>query len=91
MRNNERDTFERRCQDRRQVDFIFASTEWVDHVKKDYVAWPKLDRRHNARRDGERRDNIQEFSGGFTTDYSSDLLSKEERLFFNELFTNKTH
>ncbi len=90
IRKDGRNSFERRLQDRRQVGFAFASPEWIEHVKKDYVAWPKAERRNNNRRDGERRDDPQGTSlfGGHITDYSSDLLSNEEKLYFNELFNS---
>ena len=89
-RKNERKNHERRVRDRRLIDFKFGSAKWIEQVKLNYVAWPKTDRRQFARRDGERRDEGQEKnqSGSFHHDYSSDLLSAEEKLYFDQLFMN---
>lgn len=91
MRIKERKTFERRVKDRRQVDLEFNSPKWIEHIKKNYAAWPKIDRRISFRRDHERRDDAQkaQISGNSNDDYSSNLLTKEERLYFDELFTLK--
>lgn len=91
MRIKERKTFERRINDRRQADFEFNSSQWVKHIKKNYAAWPKIDRRIANRRDHERRNDEQgvEISKNSNNDYSSDLLTNEERLYFDELFTLK--
>lgn len=87
IRKNERNQFERRTQDRRMVDFKFASREWVEHVKQNYVAWPKVERRKNFRRDGERRYIAQdEQVCHLKHDYTCDLLSEEEKLYFDQLF-----
>ncbi len=88
MRKKGRQTFERRAKDRRQVSFEFNSPEWIVHIKKNYAAWPKIDRRVDARRDGERRHDTlnKQASLSVHTDYSSDLLTTEERLYFDELF-----
>ena len=88
IRKNERNQFERRIQDRRLVDFKFSSREWVKHIKQNYAAWPKVDRRKTSRRDGERRFNVrdEEQLRHHKHDYSSDLLSEEEKLYFDQLF-----
>lgn len=88
IRKNTRTEPERRNQDRRQVDFEFNSPQWIEYVKKNYVAWPKLDRRKETRRDGERRrnKNNDQQSHRLSHDYSSDLLTEEEWLYFNHLF-----
>lgn len=92
MRKNERKALERRHEDRRQVDFVFASSKWIQHIEKNYAAWPKNERRNTTRRDGERRDEFQRGQNlSHLADYSSDLLSDEERLYFNELFMNKAN
>ena len=85
-RHNSRDTHERRIEDRRHVDFQFGSPEWIKHVQKDYVAWPKVDRRKATRRAGERRQSNP--SSSKHHDYSSELLTNEERMFFDNLFFN---
>ena len=86
IRQNSRDQNERRVEDRRNVDFKFGSPEWIKHVQKDYFAWPKEDRRKPTRRAGERRQS--QSSNSIHHDYSSDLLTQEERLFFDNLFFN---
>jgi len=85
---NTRKEFERRMQDRRQVDFEFGSAQWIQLVKKNYVAWPKSDRRKMSRRDGERRlkDPNPLQIHNHSSDYSSDMLTEEEWLYFNDLF-----
>ena len=94
-RTNIRDTVERRINDRRLVGYVFGLEEWIAHVKKNYVAWPKFDRRQSTRRTSERRQNVNKnarsanSSYNSSVDYSSDLLTKDERLFFDHLFKNK--
>ncbi|MCP3851252.1 MAG: hypothetical protein GY694_13575 [Gammaproteobacteria bacterium] len=97
MRSNQRVDSERRIQDRRRVNYVFNSSKWIKNIKNHYVAWPKVDRRQNIRRDGERRYVIkqQDVIGSqhynlYNNDYSSDLLTKEERLYFDELFLNNS-
>ena len=82
---------ERRINDRRLVDYVFGLEEWIAHIKKNYIAWPKLDRRQSTRRTSERRQNVNKNarSANSSIDYSSDLLTKDERLFFDHLFKNK--
>ena len=91
IRKNERNQSERRAHDRREADFEFNSPEWIEEAKKNYIAWPKTDRRQLIRRDGERRYDTQKQQeyGRFNADYSSDLLTNEERLYFNQLFMNE--
>lgn len=88
-RENTRNKIERRVLDRRQLDYEFNSPQWIEHVKENYLAWPKTDRRRKARRAGERRQIQQDSptsSSYIHLDYSSDLLTREERLFFDHLF-----
>jgi hypothetical protein len=78
---------ERRTQDRRKVDFKFGSPEWIKHIKQNYHAWPKVDRRVSARRIFERRqlqENLKTLNR--LDNYTSDLLTEEERIFFDQLF-----
>ena len=95
-RANIRNTVERRTNDRRLAGYVFGLDEWIAHVKKNYVAWPKFDRRQSTRRTSERRQNVSDknarahnSSYNPRVDYSSDLLTKDERLFFDHLFKNK--
>ena len=91
-RTTTRDSSERRVNDRRQVDYEFGSPEWIEHVKKNYVAWPKVDRRQATRRTAERRQDgsqsqhLSNSSNPLEIDYSSDLLTQDERIFFDNLF-----
>lgn len=91
-RKNDRKRSERRVLDRRQVDYQFGSSEWLQHVQKDYVSWPKSERRQVFRREGERRQHSDNESvvKNSNDDYTSDLLTKEEIIFFNELFMKKS-
>ena len=88
FRKSTRKKNERRIQDRRQVEFEFGSLQWIEHVKKNYVAWPKIDRRNETRREGERRLENSQKAHNNNDDYSSDLLTEEEKLYFNHLFMN---
>lgn len=90
-RNQERKKLDRRQNDRRQLSLEFGSPEWVDHVKNNYVSGPKFDSRQSVRRDGERRDvnNAEELSNDEMNDYTSDLLTNEEKIYFNQLFMNE--
>jgi hypothetical protein len=45
----------RRLEDRRKVPYPFGSPEWEEHIKKNYLAWPKTNRREDSRRTNERR------------------------------------
>lgn len=79
---------ERRIHDRRQVTYEFGSPEWIEHVKKNYIAWPKTDRRIAVRRDDENPYDSREENQSRSSedDFSGDLLSTEEKLYFNKLF-----
>ena len=95
IRQHPRTTVERRVADRRMVNYEFGSSEWLEHVKKSYAAWPREDRRKTMRRDGERRkssvstQSAVNYSSHIHQDYTCDLLSQEERLFFDNLFSKK--
>jgi len=45
----------RRVADRRVVPYEFGTPEWEENIKKNYLAWPKTDRRKQDRRVSERR------------------------------------
>ncbi|MGR9087214.1 MAG: hypothetical protein ACU841_09085 [Gammaproteobacteria bacterium] len=83
----------RRVADRRMVNYEFGSPEWVEHVKKNYVAWPKADRRQKTRRVGERRvpDRRQSHAQSaersrFERKYSRILLTPEERKLIEDMY-----
>lgn len=45
----------RRVADRRSVPYPFGSPQWLEHIQKNYLAWPKEDRRGKSRRANDRR------------------------------------
>ena len=93
-RTSARGESERRTEDRRVDNNKFNSLQWIENMKINYVAWPKFDRRQKSRRDNERRQNtIENFvllnaSNNDKEDISSNILTKEEKLFFMGLFND---
>lgn len=56
MRRGSRRTLaDRRKADRRVCPYEFGSPEWIEHIQKNYLAWPKVDRRKTERRIENRR------------------------------------
>lgn len=94
-RTSTRHETERRIEDRRQDDSEFNSPPWIEHMKINYVSWPRFDRREASRRLCERRQSgagsadSPDVAKNHKVDYSSDLLTKEEKLFFEHLFKDK--
>lgn len=80
-KNNRKGT-ERRLDDRRHVKYEFNSPLWIEHAKLYYVAWPRFERREATRRQDERR-----HSRSASLDAHSGLLTEEEKLFFDNLFS----
>lgn len=93
-RTSTREESERRAEDRRVDNNEFNSLHWVENMKINYVSWPKFDRRENTRRNNERRQNtIEDFDllnaqNEDKKDISSNVLTKEEKLFFVSLFND---
>ncbi len=93
-RTSTREESERRTEDRRVDNNEFNSLQWVENMKINYVSWPKFDRRENTRRNNERRQNtIEDFDllnaqNEDKKDISSNVLTKEEKLFFVSLFND---
>ncbi|MCK9635630.1 MAG: hypothetical protein M0R41_05075 [Methylobacter tundripaludum] len=90
-RNSRRTSKSRRTADRRIAPYPFGSPEWVEHVKKNYVAWPKSDRRDQNRRCNERRApdrRHQQLSeqGRSELKFSTILLTQEERQLIENLY-----
>jgi len=54
-RGSRRALTDRRKTDRRVCPYEFGSLEWVEHIQKNYLAWPKVDRRKTERRIENRR------------------------------------
>jgi len=90
-----RQEIERRIDDRRQDNNEFNSPQWIKHMRRAYVSWPKFDRRKTSRRSNERRQSnvgslgSLNFPYNHEVDYFSDLFTKEEKLFFVDLFKDK--
>ena len=80
---NNRKATERRVDDRRHVKYDFNSPLWIEHVKLYYVAWPRFERREATRRINERRHSRSKIMNA-----RGELLTAEEKLFFDTLFSN---
>ena len=90
-RNPRRITMTRRTADRRTAPYPFGSPEWVENVKKNYVDWPKSDRRDVSRRSNERRApdrRYQHFAEQRHSEqkYSQILLTPGERQLIEDLY-----
>ena len=91
LRKKCRRTTERRVEDRRVNPYEFGSAEWIANMKKDYVAWPKIDRRKKTRRHEERRGYQRRHMVLRNQDFSKkrsmvSILSKEEKELFIDIF-----
>jgi hypothetical protein len=90
-RNSRRTSMTRRTADRRTAPYPFGSPEWIENVKKNYVAWPKSDRRDVNRRSNERRAldrRYQQLSEQRRSEqkHSRILLTQEERQLIEDLY-----
>jgi hypothetical protein len=90
-RNPRRVSMTRRMTDRREISYQFGSQEWVNNIKKHYLAWPKLNRRDMDRRGDDRRvmdRRLQQFSEQRLSEkkFSTILLSQEERKLIEDLY-----
>lgn len=86
-----RSTETRRVADRRNIPYQFGSSQWIEHVQKHYVAWPKIERRGNSRRSDDRRSpdrRQQQLSEQRMSNrkYSKILLSREELQLIEDLY-----
>ncbi|MFI3154738.1 MAG: hypothetical protein QX199_01140 [Methylococcaceae bacterium] len=94
LRNNSRrSTMTRRVADRRKIPYPFGSQEWIENIKKHYLAWPKYNRRNIDRRDNERRAlerREQQLSEQRRSEkkFSMILLTEEERKLIEDLYLN---
>lgn len=85
---------ERRLDERRLVHFLFGSVEWRQNIQRQYVMWPRIDRRALDRRALERRNIARRQSPGCFDKSprldkpvnSGDILSKEEKAMLADLF-----
>jgi hypothetical protein len=91
-RSESRRTSDRRSKNRRIILYEFGSPEWVDNIQKNYLVWPKEERRKENRRRSERRANERRslmrknFNSRSRYKAPSDLLSEEERKAIDEMF-----
>ncbi len=90
-RNPRRSSNTRRMADRRKIPYPFGSPEWVENVKKHYLAWPVSNRRGQIRRSDERRApdrRQQQLSEQRRSEkkYSQIVLTHEERKLIEDLF-----
>jgi len=94
FRQSKRRECERRLDERRLVHFLFDSVEWRKNIQRQYVMWPRIDRRALDRRALERRNIARRQSRGCFNNSprlaqpvnSGDILSKEERAMLADLF-----
>lgn len=87
-RKKNRRRAERRAKERRIITHTFGSPEWISAIQKDYLLWPKEDRRgedrrNNSRRQGKRR--IKNAAIPESTNLMYNLLTTEEKQMLNEL------
>ncbi len=90
-RNLRRSVMTRRITDRREITYAFGSPEWVDNIKKHYLAWPKSNRRNVNRRSDdrralERREQLLSEQRRSEKKYSPILLTEEEKKLIEELY-----
>lgn len=81
----------RRVSDRRVAPYQFGSEQWIEHVKENYVAWPRHDRRGEGRRTADRRApdrRRQQLSEQRRSQrkYSEILLTREELKLIEDLY-----
>lgn len=90
-RQPRRATATRRLADRRQISYPFGSAEWIENIKKYYLAWPKANRRDHSRRADERRvqeRRLHQLSEQCRSEkkFSRILLTAEERKLIEDLY-----
>jgi len=92
-RKTKRRETERRLSERRIILFAFGSDEWCRMIRREYLLWPKKDRRDEEgrrslkRRKVFRRDKNSVFSPrkNEATQNLNNLLTNEEREMINDL------
>lgn len=93
-RNSRRLPTTRRIDDRRKIPYPFGSPEWVENIKKHYLAWPKSNRRDANRRNDDRRAldrRQQQLSEQRRSEkkFSMILLTQEERKLIEDLYLSE--
>ena len=90
-RQDTRRKFERRSKERRINPFEFGSDEWREMIQKEYLLWPKQDRRIAERRSATRRQGNRRVKNNGAVrmprqiNNLHDLLTNEERDMLNDL------
>ncbi|MCL7422667.1 MAG: hypothetical protein M8364_17390 [Methylobacter sp.] len=92
-RGSRRTLANRRITDRRTCPYQFGSPEWVENIQKNYLAWPKSDRRMKERRTEDRRvlDRRQQplpDRSRYEKEHPWLLLAPEERELIKSLYLN---
>lgn len=90
-RNPRRTSITRRLTDRRKIPYLFGTHEWVENIKKHYLAWPKsnrrdINRRSNERRAMDRRQLLLSEQSLSAKKISMVLLTQEERKLIDDLY-----
>jgi len=93
-RDSRRMAKSRRKADRRLITHAFGSPEWVENIQKNYLAWPKaerrtMERRTDDRREIERRRRKLSKQHRSKNKFSPILLTAEERRFIEDLISEK--
>jgi hypothetical protein len=92
LRNDARRTTatSRRIADRRNISYPFGSSEWQEHIKNNYLAWPKSERRQFNRRNVGRREferRHQQFAEQYSKEkYAHVFLTQGERKLIEDLY-----
>lgn len=83
----------RRIADRRVIPYEFGTPEWEENIKKNYLVWPKTDRRKQDRRVAERRvpdrrqNHLQTIERSrLERKYARILLTPEERKLIEDIY-----
>ena len=85
---------ERRMDERRLVGIVFGSSEWRQNIERQYLMWPREDRRSLDRRSAERRSIARRQPGETHTKSQSrvnknmarDILNTDEKAMLAGLF-----
>jgi len=89
FRQSKRRECERRLDERRLVGFLFGSTEWRQNIEKQYLMWPRMDRRALERRNISRRQSTEVFTKrqpAVKKNNARDILTTDEKAMLAGLF-----
>jgi len=91
-RKTKRRETERRLSERRIILFEFGSDEWCRIIQREYLLWPKKDRRDEDRRSSPRRQSLRRDKNSAWLSRRKevnqklvDLLTQEEKDMINDL------